>query len=299
MKGQAGAAVAILLLIVVGLVVWGVYTGMVEIPGFKPPVVKKWKGLVMHLDYPVKIGSGQEGELIINLTNDGDSDATLVNATLWGLSDKWRAKIILDEKEGEWFKFKEKSKILVGDIKSGEYKTVGWRLEAPEVKEEQEYPFEVEVEYGYSSTFKALIKVVSKEYYEETGETGGIISQSTSDGPLKMEITPIEFVDGKKVKVNITINNVGGGEIKNDKLKVEGVKGIKCDTKMVTFENEATYVVCDLELPKGIERYRNIEVSVKAPYYVYVISEEGKIKVSPVVSEEEKPPEEMPLRPPG
>ena len=230
--------------------------------------------IIQNLDYKSTIKPEKTFKLTAEIANDGDFDAKNCIVSLSGFSSEWKIK-----EDDQELTFTISTKKI--NISKGDSEKVKWYLKAPTT--ELTYPFTVSVKYPYNTTFNALIKVVSESYAEEREEKGGIVSAKTSKGPLSVEISSDNdfILDDTKIPVELTISNVGGGFIQNNKVTIDGLKNIECEKNVIDFEDITTSEVtidCDLA-PGSMSTYKNLPVSINLTY-TYQIEAEGMVEVT-------------------
>ena len=269
MRAQAGAIAAIIFILVIVAVIF------LFLPQVFRPVIP---GITVTLSYEPSVVSTSRTTIEAELSNQGDWDALEVEAWLRGLSSEWKI-------DGEAFEGKG---LELGKIPRGEEKRASWKLTAPEKFVEFDYPFEVLVRFNYTSVYDALVEVVSPIYALETNKTGAVLQERTTKGPLLVSLQVPEeglIVRANRVRVNLTLTNVGGGGFEGRFVHVVDSKGIECSPTLVEFGvvdrkvKDKASVECLIEAGE-VEDSKQVEVKVWFNYKYYIIKE-GRIKVVP------------------
>ena len=271
MKGQIGI---VFLFIILGVIAYLFWSGLIQFPGAPTGRVKKGEGVTLSLDYELEVESQKTLTLKVNVSNDGDYDANDIFVKLYGLSGDW--KVNEEPFPGTVIQ-------TIEELKKGKSKLIRWKLRAPSELVEFTYPFTVQIEYPYLTTYKALIKVVSETYAEEEKEKGEIVEEAVTAGPLGVQmIAPTEgFISTDTIiPVEIRVKNIGGGILSY--AKIEESRNIICPginfREDLEFKKEVT-VECDLKVG-SVEKYINLPVNLTLSY-TYFLESEGEIKVLP------------------
>jgi hypothetical protein len=127
---------------------------------------------------------------------------------------------------------------------SGEMSTYVWTIKSPSgIKSDTTYPFDVRVEYNYSTDVTGTLTFVSKDYWNSLSKTekealaskAGISQLTQTGGPISITLyagqrTRPFVVDTEQAQyiMRVTVNNIGSGEPR-DVIKLlpeEGSTGI-------------------------------------------------------------------------
>jgi hypothetical protein len=102
-----------------------------------------------------------------------------------------------------------------------------WTLNAPQKETVTVYDGIARLTYSYTTKVELTMRAVSLSYYRQTGTLGGIVSQSQTSGPLKVDIrVPTSILSGATLPIQFEIKNVGEGRAYN----AEAPEGTALDT---------------------------------------------------------------------
>jgi len=208
------------------------------------------------------------------IQNNGGLMATNVRAELLGLTNEWDE---LGIPQGRVYPVGE---LYPSDpsrgITAGEEREVSWDLIGPAKTVDMKYDATVKVSYYYRTTMEAQIRAVTSEYYRQTGETGGVESQTVSAGPLSIEVVaPTTIIAGGRVPIHFKIQNTGPGKVKGDTLTltVRPDPTVTCSRYTVRLVSGGTSATLSCTINTGvITDYRIFPVSVETSYEYWVKS---------------------------
>jgi len=244
------------------------------------------KGIRIEVKVSSPLKSNQETVLMVNLFNNGDASAKNIEVELSGLSDRW----LVDGKTFEGTSIKEIDEIPFLKGKEMKGPLIQWNLKAPSRETSFDYNYQIKVRYNYETNYEGVIKVVSASYFTKKNEKGKVEGNVNSRAPVIIEIVAPEeneelISTGTSVLVKVVVKNVGGGEIVNDKVKIEETRKIECQSDEILFERKEgkqakeAEIYCNLQV-EGLD-YETVEPVIKLNYR-YEISKEGKIRVEPL-----------------
>lgn len=175
-------------------------------------------------------------QAIVSLTvqNQGGAKATNVHPDLIGLprgADEWK----VSGPTADYFNLFPPNPER--GVPEGQEQYVSWILTAPSKEVTVPYDFEIRVSYKYSTSATSVIRLLTMEYYRELPkaekETArkGIVNSKFTPGPLEVKFaapSPIisNFTELNKslpqgLPVQIQVNNVGGGKVKDNLIKID------------------------------------------------------------------------------
>ncbi|TAL46823.1 hypothetical protein EPN87_04355 [archaeon] len=158
--------------------------------------------------------------------------------------------------------------------------TAVWTGTAPTKDVVVSYPFIVRVTYDYTTKFNGVMKAVTGDYYRQTSQQGGVVSQSFTSGPLSIAVkVPSVIAPASKVPIQFEITNVGGGRVCKvdtctgadlDKLTYAGSDKVKCSgTETVLGGGTKTIISCSVDA-SSVTTTSNIDLGLTLSYNYYV-----------------------------
>jgi hypothetical protein len=200
--------------------------------------------------------------------NQGGLKARNAMVEIFGLTDEWSISPGRSQSIGE---------LIPPDTSrgssTGEEQVFTWELRAPAKSNDMTYNGNVNLRYTYDTTLEALIKVVTIDYYRQTGTTGGIDSQTTSGGPISMTVVaPSTIISGGRVPIQIEVQNAGSGKVIGDHLRLT-ISGIGCSRTDVTLVSGTTtpYLYCWVDA-SAVNEYKDFPITIKTTYDYWVES---------------------------
>jgi|GEM_PF-5295324 len=265
-----------------------IFTLIALIALFAACVEPAGRGIRIEVKVNSPLKSNQETVLMVILFNNGDAPAKNIQVELSGLSDRW----LVDGKPFEGTAIKEVDEIPFLKEKEMKGPLIQWNLKAPSRETSFDYSYKIKVRYDYETSYEGVIKVVSASYFTEKNEKGAVKGNVNSRAPVTIEILAPEenkelISRGTSVLVKVVVKNVGGGEIVNDRVKVEESRKIRCQTNEILFERKegkqakVAEIYCNLQV-EGLD-YETVEPVMKISYR-YEILKEGKIRVEPLLT---------------
>lgn len=247
-------------------------------------------GVIIEAFYPT-IESAEPGDvvdIVARIKNTGGSDATNIDAKIYGL--------------GEWNVRQTSSApnvLEAGDPARNiqpEVVDISWEATAPSYRtgiDNQE--FELRVQYRYSTSALAQIKVASDSYIksfpldqqQSKRDELGVKMQKPTDGPISITFdAPAKVIKagGNEVNVIINIQNIGGGNLLNNQLDsfaVTSNRQVVCTTsqpiKLISGQSKQVRCKLYVDLTEG---WDIIPIQVDTSY-TYWVSAKSSISVLP------------------
>lgn len=280
-KGQVGIVV-VALIAIVAIIIFLSFTsqpgGQVTFGG------AAGKGLTIEqIKYKPEVVSEETVIIEAKIKNRGNFDARNVDLEILGLTDEWKI-------DGETLTPGSPKRIisfptLLGDPKfNGEEQTAIWTLTAPIKTSPITYPFTIKLTYDYSSKYEALVRVVSPTFREK----GRLIDQKVTPGPISASIKSDEWrATAGFVNVELTISNVGGGEVLNGVILLSNLKNLICPQEVLRFSSKDSQFEKEVKTTCRINvgsfnDFSDVEISFNLDYR-YSIKQDKSIRVKPLV----------------
>ncbi|MEM5821246.1 MAG: hypothetical protein QXP34_02905 [Candidatus Aenigmatarchaeota archaeon] len=203
-------------------------------------------------------------EIKVELENRGE-EARNIKVQLIGLSNKWNPYPVPPQ--------------TLPSLQNKEKKNVTFTLITPLVDANTTYSFGVYVEYDYSSSYSAMLKL-EKDKQTNTVKATVTNEKMVYEAPLTIKSSNIQVDENnRKIIASFIIRNSGNGEVKNNGKVVITSSGISCETQ-TTLEEAEKEIKCETNIP-NFENIYNLEFSIKLSYtYSYKTSEDAyKIEV--------------------
>lgn len=197
------------------------------------------------------------------IQNGGVGTAKNVRVEIVGLTDEWSVSPGRTQNVGDMFAA-DPSRNSPGSETS-----VDWTLIAPGKSNDITYTGYVRLTYNYETTLDAQIQAVSMEEYKQNPQNkGGVASQSVTSGPISISVTaPNAIISGGtgRVPIYFSIQNIGSGKVRNDKLALT-ITGATCSRTDVTLiEGKSASVSCSINIA-GVNNLKNFPISVRTTY---------------------------------
>jgi len=171
-------------------------------------------------------------------------------------------------------------------ITEGQEDLIQWEMEAPKKDTKITYPFQAVVYYKYVTESESLARVVTKEYYRQSGDRGGLITSKSSAGPLSVSVSmPSSIISdetSRTVPIIVEIQNVGSGtvyagsEYPTEKTK-DTVKiipnGIACEEKEVRIIDGTGRANCKFTFDKTVSNFQDFPISIRLEYSYYATAQ--------------------------
>lgn len=160
------------------------------------------------------VDSGTPVNFILSIKNVGGKPADNVYGVLFGLSDKWNLNPALDTLT------LISSSLAPADQTTGlpgEEATHVWTVDAvPSSQTDITYDATVRIQYKYKTEATGLVRIVSSDYLRTNPNVPrGVTESQTTAGPLVVNFfarSPLVTPTNNKVRVQIEVQNVGGGK---------------------------------------------------------------------------------------
>lgn len=247
-------------------------------------------GVVIEAFYPA-VESAEPGDvvdLIARVKNTGGSDATEISANIYGLGD-WRVT---------------QTSPVPSVIESGdparniqpEVVDITWEAVAPSYKtgvDNQE--FELRIQYKYSTSAVAQIKVASDSYIksfppeqqQSKRDELGVKMQKPTDGPISITFdAPAKVIKSGSTGLSVVVNiqNIGGGSLVNNQLdtfEVRSNRNVECTTaqpiRLISGQSKQVRCTINADMSEG---WDVIPIEVHTSYK-YWVSAKSSISVLP------------------
>jgi len=194
--------------------------------------------------------------------NSGIGTARNVRLEIVGLTDEWLISPGRTQNIGDMFAA-DPSRNSPGSETS-----VDWTLTAPGKSNDITYSGYVRLTYSYETTLDAQIQAVSSNEYKQSGQKGGIVSQSVTSGPISISVTaPNAIISGGtgRIPIQFSIQNIGSGKVRSDRLTLT-ITGATCSRTDVTLiEGTSASLSCSINTA-GVNDLKNFPISVKTSY---------------------------------
>jgi hypothetical protein len=279
--------------------------GCIQLPGGAPTAKAGVASGVIVKSFLPDVGEIYSGEPIsftLEVENVGESAATNVRATIYGLGDEWKDECSSKKTQTVDTGTLERA---IPEIKApGGFGTVVWTCSSPTVKVDTNYVAMARVTYTYTTNVTASIRVYNSTYLKllprKEMET---IYKTPAVGSIRISKAPVTvsfagpaatraLVDGsgKQGSLTVLISNVGQGspylgtnmkvpKVKIDNISIEGVEGEKCEpsgeiTLPVSGQRPIT---CTFNLP-SVTEFKDFQFTLQLSYN-YFIDTSTPIKV--------------------
>ncbi len=270
------------------------FSGCIELPGIGVGEGGISTGVIIKSFAPDMSEIFSEDEVTFSLTveNIGGEDATNVRAKIFGLGTDWTGT--------DWDDIAKRTKTIGFLEKSQpEYKVPGgvgdaqWGIKSPVgLKVDNTYTASVRLNYSYSTTALANIKIYNNDYLRsnpEDAETimraSGIETFSVTNAPIKVALAglarPLIYRgEGQQASITILVSNIGQGKpykseesdmtITVDKIEVNGGKceGNGEDDYRLPRTGKKS-IPCRFTLPY-IDSYTTIPVEIELSYNYFL-----------------------------
>jgi Tfp pilus assembly major pilin PilA len=194
---------------------------------------------------PPQVYSGGSVVVSANLKNLGQSTPTKVTASIFGL-ESWSLTTTNQNLQDS----------LIGADptigQQGGETTAVWTGTAPSKDVVVSYPFIVRVTYDYTTKFNGVMKAVTGDYYRQTNEQGGVVSQSFTSGPLSIAVkVPSVIAPASRVPIQF------------------GSSKVTCSGDAVLGGGTKTIISCSVDA-SAVTTTSNIDLGLTLTYNYYV-----------------------------
>jgi len=200
--------------------------------------------------------------------NSGVGTARNAILEIVGLTDEWLISPGRTQNIGDLFPSDPSRNI------QGSEMPVDWILTAPGKSNDMTYPGYVRLKYNYETTLDAQIQVVTSEELKQTGHKGGIISQGSTAGPVSIALTTQSTIlsgGTQRFPVQISIQNIGSGKIRGDKLTLT-ITGATClRSEAILIEGKSASLSCSINTG-GVSNLKNFPVTIRTSYEYWIES---------------------------
>jgi len=170
---------------------------------------------------------GTQVQLTLTVQNTGSSRASGISVQLNGLSPDWGVS------PGRTIGIHDLGGTDIShNINQGETDVEYFTLTAPGRSNAVTYPFSTILAYNYQTTSNIIIRAASFDYWKTNKIQTGVISTTTSGGPVQITVTaPNSVFKDNSIPVYFTFNNVGSGVVQDNSLSVSvSGPGINCQS---------------------------------------------------------------------
>ncbi len=167
-------------------------------------------------------------------------------------------------------------------ITEGQEDLIVWEMEAPKKETKISYPFQAVVYYSYATESDSLARIVTKDYYRQSGDRGGLTTTKSSAGPLSVIVSmPSSIISDEsqvKVPLIVEIKNVGGGNVySNSNYPTEDTKnmvkikpkGITCEEPEIRLVDGSATVDCEFTSEEKVSNFQEFPISIEVEYRYY------------------------------